>query len=57
MPFPNQFQADYLMRFLLGSSKNINKEQKMLVSYLANDHLIEFHLIEIVIFHLIESFN
>jgi hypothetical protein len=23
----------------------------------ANDHLIEFHLIEIVIFHLIESFN
>ena len=22
-----------------------------------NDHLIEFHLIEIVIFHLIESFN
>ena len=24
---------------------------------LANDHLIEFHLIEIVIFHLIESFN
>ena len=24
---------------------------------MANDHLIEFHLIEIVIFHLIESFN
>jgi hypothetical protein len=28
-----------------------------LVLMAANDHLIEFHLIEIVIFHLIESFN
>jgi hypothetical protein len=27
------------------------------VNQVANDHLIEFHLIEIVIFHLIESFN
>jgi hypothetical protein len=26
-------------------------------NWLGNDHLIEFHLIEIVIFHLIESFN
>ena len=30
--------------------------RKLLLN-LANDHLIEFHLIEIVIFHLIESFN
>ncbi len=29
----------------------------LLAKNLANDHLIEFHLIEIVIFHLIESFN
>ncbi len=27
------------------------------LEFSANDHLIEFHLIEIVIFHLIESFN
>jgi hypothetical protein len=28
-----------------------------IIIIMANDHLIEFHLIEIVIFHLIESFN
>ncbi len=53
------FHFTYIRKMLMNLNEKVIIQQNTIVlgSYMANDHLIEFHLIEIVNFHLIESFN